>query len=132
MVPNWHTRPRHRGQLRARTAADDYANDPDVAVRFIGSLCALVACVLGTTHLSGREADPPAAVTPAGVDEGAPTAPRWFADAPVDEMLHTARGRWERWTEVPELVVLTSVMDFQGRGAQEYRATDERLRDRDV
>ena len=46
---------------------------------------------------------------------------------PADEMLRTPEGRWERWTEAPELVVLTSVMEYHARGAHEYRATGQRL-----
>jgi hypothetical protein len=100
-------------------------------MRFIGSLCAIVACLTSTTVLSGGQANPTLALPSTAVEPGAP-ARASLADVPVDEMLHTARGRWERWTQVPELVVLTSVMDFHARGAREYRATDERLREKDV
>jgi len=51
---------------------------------------------------------------------------------PADEMLRTPEGRWERWTEAPELVVLTSVMEYHARGAHEYRATGQRLPEDEV
>lgn len=37
--------------------------------------------------------------------------------------MRRTRGRFEQWSEPPELVVLTSVMQFQGGGASEYVAT---------
>jgi len=44
-----------------------------------------------------------------------------------DEMLHGVAGQWQHWTSVPELVVLTSVMQFQSDARSEYVATSEVL-----
>jgi len=50
------------------------------------------------------------------------------ADAPaVEEMLRGPRGRFEQWTDVPELVVLTSVMEFQTGDSPERVATTASL-----
>lgn len=45
----------------------------------------------------------------------------------VDEMLRGSNGGVEQWTEVPELVVLTSVMQFQAGESAEYVATADVL-----
>jgi len=49
------------------------------------------------------------------------------SNAPRDEMLHGAAGQWQHWTAVPELVVLTSVMQYQSEARDEYVATSELL-----
>ena len=53
-------------------------------------------------------------------------------DRPIlEEMLRSAKGRLEQWTASPELVILTSVMQYQA-GASEYVATSDVLTDREV
>ncbi len=44
-----------------------------------------------------------------------------------DEMLIDATGERQHWTTVPQLVVLTSVMDYHAGGSPDYVATSERL-----
>ena len=44
-----------------------------------------------------------------------------------DEMLHGAAGQWQHWTSVPELVVLTSVMQYHADARGTYIATSEAL-----
>lgn len=44
-----------------------------------------------------------------------------------DEMLHGAAGQWQHWTSAPELVVLTSVMQYQADARGQYIATSEVL-----
>ena len=48
-------------------------------------------------------------------------------DAAIDEMLGDGSGQRQHWTSVPELAVLTSVMDYHAGEPNEYVATDERL-----
>jgi hypothetical protein len=45
----------------------------------------------------------------------------------IEEMLRGSKGRLEQWTDVPELVVLTTVMEFETGGSSEYVATSEGL-----
>src|SRR5687768_13117580 len=52
---------------------------------------------------------------------------RSSSNALRDEMLHGAAGQWQHWTSVPELVVLTSVMQYQSDARDEYVATSEVL-----
>jgi hypothetical protein len=47
----------------------------------------------------------------------------------VEEMLRGSKGRLEHWTNAPELVVLTSVMQFQAGGSARYAATSDVLSD---
>jgi hypothetical protein len=47
--------------------------------------------------------------------------------AAQDEMLRDANGQQQIWTAVPELVVLTSVMQYQTAGSRDYVATSEIL-----
>ena len=44
-----------------------------------------------------------------------------------DEMLYGVAGQWQHWTSVPELVVLTSVMQYQSDARSEYIATSDVL-----
>ena len=44
-----------------------------------------------------------------------------------DEMLHGVAGQWQHWTSAPELVVLTSVMQYQSDARSEDIATSEIL-----
>ena len=50
----------------------------------------------------------------------------------VEEMLRGSNGRLAQWTDAPELVVLTSVMQFQADAAAEYVATADVLSREDV
>lgn len=50
----------------------------------------------------------------------------------IEEMLRGSNGRLEQWTDVPELVVLTSVMQFQAGESSEYVATSDVLTPEDV
>jgi hypothetical protein len=50
----------------------------------------------------------------------------------VEEMLGGSNGRVEQWKEMPELVVLTSVMQFQAGESAEYVATADVLRPEEV
>ena len=45
----------------------------------------------------------------------------------LDEMLRASNGQWQYWRTVPELVVLTSVMEYHTRSEQRYHATSEQL-----
>lgn len=47
--------------------------------------------------------------------------------AAQDEMLRDAKGQMQSWTSIPELVVLTSVMEYQTADSREYVATAETL-----
>lgn len=49
-----------------------------------------------------------------------------------DEMLRAANGQWQYWRTVPELVVLTSVMEYHTRSEQRYQATSEQLSSEEV
>jgi hypothetical protein len=49
------------------------------------------------------------------------------SNSPRDEMLYGAAGQWQHWTLVPELVVVTSVMQYQSDARDEYIATSEVL-----
>jgi hypothetical protein len=108
-----------------------------VSVRIVSPLF-VVACLVGVTPrlFAGGEPGPSG---PAASRQGKPASPApapaqvaAIGELPADEMLRTPAGRWERWTAVPELVVLTSVMHYHSREATEYRATDEPLRDKDL
>ena len=44
-----------------------------------------------------------------------------------DEMLVDAAGERQQWPTVPQLVVLTSVMDYHAGGSTDYVATSEQL-----
>lgn len=67
-------------------------------------------------------------VTPLGPTDGAPA--RSNADlTALDEMLRGSKGRLQHWTHAPELVVLLSVMDYQGDGGAGSVATEATLTD---
>ena len=84
-----------------------------MAVRLVSAVFVLVCIV---------------ASSPGVAADGDESVPAETIGTPVDEMLRTAQGRWERWTRVPELVVLTAVMDYHAPGVHAYRATAEQLR----
>jgi hypothetical protein len=50
----------------------------------------------------------------------------------IEEMLRGSKGRSEHWSTAPELVILTSVMQFQPGGSSEYIATADVLTDGEV
>ena len=50
----------------------------------------------------------------------------------VEEMLHGSKGRREHWADVPELVVLTSVMQYRTGRSSEYVATADVLTESEV
>jgi hypothetical protein len=52
--------------------------------------------------------------------------------AGLDEMLRDSKGQLQYWTSVPELVVLTSVMQYHTTDAREYVATAEVLSEKDT
>ena len=52
--------------------------------------------------------------------------------AALDEMLRDSKGRLQYWTSVPELVVLTSVMQYHTTDSREFVATAERLDAKDT
>ena len=62
-------------------------------------------------------------------DEGVAAVSAPVIDRALDEMLRGPNGRVLRWTQAPELVVLTSVMEYQSGAHTEYQATSERLTD---
>lgn len=66
-----------------------------------------------------------AATSPANPVDGA--APATTDSAALDEMLRDAKGRLQYWPSVPELVVLTSVMQYHTTDSREYVATSEML-----
>lgn len=87
-----------------------------------------------TTIPAGTQFQAAAAESPVWDDHsaGAPvgTTPAVIAPArtaAADEMLLDSKGRWQRWTSVPDLVVLTSVMVYHAGESNEYAATAERL-----
>lgn len=49
-----------------------------------------------------------------------------------DELARTAGGRLQRWTRAPGLVILTSVMTYNGPSESSYAATGQRLSDAEV
>ena len=52
--------------------------------------------------------------------------------AALDEMLRDSKGQLQYWTSVPELVVLTSVMQYHITGSREFVATAELLDTKDT
>jgi hypothetical protein len=71
---------------------------------------------------------PEARTGPASLSAGESSVPAAAADSrAVEEMLRGANGRVEHWSEVPELVVLTSVMQFEAGQSAEYVATADIL-----
>ncbi len=54
------------------------------------------------------------------------------ADALLDDSLQRVPGRTTRWSEAPGLIVLTSVMEYQGGERTEYYATSDRLSDQEA
>jgi hypothetical protein len=52
--------------------------------------------------------------------------------AGLDEMLRDSKGQLQYWSSVPELVVLTSVMQYHNTDAREYVATSELLTAKDT
>lgn len=58
--------------------------------------------------------------------------PEQFDLQSFDEICRTANGRLQRWTRKPALVVLTSVMIFNGPSETSYVATAEKLTDEEV
>ena len=52
--------------------------------------------------------------------------------AMLDEMLRDSRGQLQYWTAVPELVVLTSVMQYHTTDSREFVATAELLNAKDT
>jgi hypothetical protein len=66
---------------------------------------------------------------PAEAEGSIPTASASPSDlAALDEMLIGTKGKLQYWTAAPELVVLTSVMDYRGDGTESV-ATTEQLTD---
>jgi len=53
-------------------------------------------------------------------------------DLHLDEALRKVAGRATRWVDAPGLIVLTSVMDYQGGARTEYQATSDRLSDEEA
>jgi hypothetical protein len=53
-------------------------------------------------------------------------------EAAVDEMLRGPKGVLQYWSAPPELVVLTTVMDYRGSGGADSVATAELLADEDA
>jgi hypothetical protein len=52
--------------------------------------------------------------------------------AGLDEMLRDSKGQLQYWSSVPELVVLTSVMQYHTTDSREYVATSELLSAKDT
>ena len=52
--------------------------------------------------------------------------------AVLDEMLRDSKGQLQYWTSVPELVVLTSVMQYHTTDSREFVATAEQLDAKDT
>lgn len=50
----------------------------------------------------------------------------------LDEMLRGTKGRMQRWTAAPELVVLDSVMEYRSGDRADYPATADVLKDTEV
>ena len=50
----------------------------------------------------------------------------------IDEALRGVAGRATRWLEAPTLLILTSVMDYEGGTRTEYQATADRLSDEET
>ena len=66
-----------------------------------------------------------ATTSPATPLAGSPAAKTEVAG--LDEMLRDSKGQLQYWSSVPELVVLTSVMQYHTNDAREYVATSELL-----
>jgi len=72
--------------------------------------------------------DDSSALLPPGVD-----SPSVKTDvAMLDEMLRDSKGQLQYWSSVPELVVLTSVMQYHTTDSREFVATAERLDAKDT
>src|SRR5215204_5694391 len=71
-----------------------------------------------------------AATSPGSLSAG--SSPAKTDVAALDEMLRDSKGRLQSWTVVPELVVLTSVMQYHGNDSREYVATPELLTAKDM
>jgi hypothetical protein len=57
----------------------------------------------------------------------ATAAPAKADDVALDEMLRDSKGQQQYWTAVPELVVLTSVMQYHTTNSREFVATADTL-----
>lgn len=123
-------------------------------------LAALVVCLLWPSIASSHPLLLPTSENPAGgcgvsrdsssqslllpsvasVGSPDPAAPASMTAAPaqlqmeqaLDEMLQRRNGRVVRWTRQPELVVLTSVMEYRPGAQTTYEATSERLDEKEV
>lgn len=101
-----------------------------VAFTAIVALCGLPAPIPTSIKFGAAIAaeapvwdDPSASVSSS---EGVPSAANSHADtAALDEMLGDSSGQREHWTSVPDLVVLTSVMEYHSGASSEYLATPE-------
>ncbi len=72
----------------------------------------------------------------------APESPAWNDTAPgsslptdttaLDEMLRDSSGRRQHWTSVPNLVLLTSVMEYHAGDSTDYVATSELMNAEDT
>lgn len=71
-----------------------------------------------------------AATSPAS--PSANPAPAKTDVAALDEMLRDSKGQLQYWNSVPELVVLTSVMQYHADDSREYVATSEVLSEKDT
>ena len=74
-------------------------------------------------------------VSRTGVDASAQhlsLIPEHFDLQSFDEICRTSNNRLQRWTHKPALVVLTSVMTYNGPSESAYVATGERLTDEEV
>jgi hypothetical protein len=65
-------------------------------------------------------------------EEGLPAVPADELNLHLDEALRAVAGRATRWVEAPGLIVLTSVMDYQGGARTEYQGTSDRLSDEEA
>jgi hypothetical protein len=81
--------------------------------------------------VSTTSPDAPAAATRAAAETHAPIKTETSRSA-IDEMLRAADGQRQHWTHAPELVILTSVMEYRAGAATTYVATGVSLSPEEV
>jgi hypothetical protein len=88
-----------------------------VLASLVGSTSAQQHALLSESHAARLEGDP---------------AERSADSDAIDEMLRGPAGTERRWTRRPALVVVSSVLEFEGGVRKDYTATGERLGEREV
>jgi hypothetical protein len=99
-----------------------------VATLLISSVTLFPAIQIVAVDAQALVRDESSALLPPGV--GSPSVTTDVAM--LDEMLRDSKGQLQYWTSVPELVVLTSVMQYHTTDSREFVATAELLDAKDT